>query len=104
MKLLELNGIVDKEIIAVVKYHHERMDGKGYPDGLKGDEIPMSAKICSILDAYDSMVSNRVYRKGLTPLQAREEILKQRGTQFDEFYVREFLSIPNYRLESRAKI
>ncbi|MEC0144314.1 HD-GYP domain-containing protein [Paenibacillus alginolyticus] len=95
---------VEQEIIDVVKYHHERIDGKGYPYGLKGDEIPNYSKICSIIDSYDSMVSNRVYRKGLTPLQAREELMKHSGTQFDEFYVREFVSIPQDRLESRDKI
>jgi HD-GYP domain-containing protein (c-di-GMP phosphodiesterase class II) len=93
MRLLLAEGVIDEEIINIVKLHHERLDGLGYPFGMKGDEIPIYARICSIIDAYDSMLSNRVYRKGISPLEAREELLKHSNTQFDEFYVREFLSI-----------
>jgi HD-GYP domain-containing protein (c-di-GMP phosphodiesterase class II) len=101
MRLLLAEGDIDEEIVSIVKFHHERPDGLGYPFGLKGDEIPIHARICSIIDAYDSMLSNRVYRKGISPLKAREELLNQCGTQFDEFYVREFLSIPERLLEIR---
>ncbi|ODS30819.1 MAG: putative phosphohydrolase [Candidatus Scalindua rubra] len=66
-----------------VRHHHETYDGKGYPDGLKGDEIHLIARIISIADTYDAMTSVRVYRKGLLPETAFEEIEKGAGTQFD---------------------
>jgi diguanylate cyclase (GGDEF)-like protein len=65
------------------KYHHERYDGKGYPDGLKGEEIPYTARIICIADAFDAMTSNRVYRKKLSLDYVKEEIRRCSGTQFD---------------------
>ena len=65
------------------KYHHERYDGKGYPEGLKGENIPYIARIIAVADAYDAMTSNRVYRKHLTHEQAMSELKKGEGTQFD---------------------
>lgn len=65
------------------KYHHERYDGKGYPEGLKGEEIPFIARIISVADAYDAMTSNRVYRKQLASEKVMEELEKGIGTQFD---------------------
>lgn len=65
------------------KYHHERFDGRGYPDGLKGNDIPYIAKIIGIADAYDAMSSNRVYRKRFSDEKILEEIEKCKGTQFD---------------------
>ncbi len=64
-------------------YHHERYDGKGYPDGLKGEEIPEIARIISVADAYDAMTSNRSYRDAIPQQIVREEIVKGAGTQFD---------------------
>lgn len=64
-------------------YHHERYDGKGYPDGLKGDDIPEIARIISVADAYDAMSSNRSYRNAIPQQLVREEIIKGAGTQFD---------------------
>ncbi len=66
-----------------VRHHHERYDGKGYPDGLKGDEIHLVARIISIADTYDAMTTSRVYRKGLPKKIAFKEIEKGAGTQFD---------------------
>ena len=66
-----------------VRNHHERYDGKGYPDGLKGDEIHLVARIISIADTYDAMTTSRVYRKGLPKEVAYKEIEKGAGTQFD---------------------
>ncbi len=65
------------------KYHHERYDGKGYPNGLKGEEIPLIARIIGLADAYDAMSSNRVYRRQLAREKVLEEINRCRGTQFD---------------------
>ena len=64
-------------------YHHERYDGKGYVHGLKGEEIPLNARIIGIADAFDAMTANRVYRKQLDMNHVIEEIRKGRGTQFD---------------------
>ena len=65
-----------------VRWHHERLDGKGYPDGLKGDDIPEYARIISVADSYDAMTSNRSYRSSLPQDVVRAEIKKQIGTQF----------------------
>ena len=64
-------------------YHHERYDGRGYPDGLKGEDIPEIARIISVADAYDAMTSNRSYRQALPQQLVREEMVKGSGTQFD---------------------
>ncbi|MFH1994626.1 MAG: HD domain-containing phosphohydrolase [Nitrospinota bacterium] len=80
-----------KEILDGVKFHHERYDGKGYPDGLKGDEISMEARIIAIADSYDAMTSDRPYRKGLTTEKAKEELARCSGTQFDPEIVEIFL-------------
>lgn len=73
----------DKRVCYGAKYHHERYDGKGYPNGLKGDAIPEIARIIAVADAYDAMTSDRSYREALPQEVVREEILKGRGTQFD---------------------
>ena len=65
------------------KYHHERWDGKGYPEGLKGEDIPLHARILAIADAYDAMTSNRVYRNALTDDTVIKELENGCGTQFD---------------------
>ncbi len=65
-----------------VKYHHERYDGTGYPEGLKGDQIPLIAAIIAVADSYDAMVSDRPYRKGLPQEKAMDEIEKLAGKQF----------------------
>ena len=65
-----------------VRWHHERLDGKGYPDGLSEAEIPEFARIISVADAYDAMTSNRSYRKYLPQAIVRSEIFKGIGTQF----------------------
>ena len=72
-----------KNIDLGAKYHHERYDGKGYPDGLKGEDIPFIARIISVADAFDAMTSDRVYRKHLDSVVVRAEIEKGIGTQFD---------------------
>ncbi|MBP3256309.1 MAG: HD domain-containing protein [Clostridia bacterium] len=67
-------------------FHHERYDGKGYPFGLKGDEIPEVARIIAVADAYDAMTSKRSYRDSLPQKKVREELVKGTGKQFDPFY------------------
>ncbi|MFZ4714844.1 MAG: HD domain-containing phosphohydrolase [Bacteriovoracaceae bacterium] len=79
-----------KNVTDGMRYHHERPDGKGYPFGLKGSEIPVIAMIISVADTFDAMISTRPYRKGLPPMVAYEEIMKHSGTQFDDVVVEAF--------------
>ena len=67
----------------IVRGHHERWDGAGYPDRLRGEAIPIGARIVSVVDAYDAMLHDRPYRSRLTDDQAREELIRNRGSQFD---------------------
>ena len=82
-----------KPIAEMVLCHHERWDGKGYPRGLKGKDIPVLSRIIAIVDAYDAMVNDRAYRKALKPEVAQEEIRVNAGTQFDPALAREFLTM-----------
>ena len=85
-----------KDITTIVKHHHERFDGKGYPDGLHGDEIPIEAAILTIADSFDAMTSDRPYRKALTQEEAFEELKRNAGTQFHPQLVETFISIMNH--------
>jgi PAS domain S-box-containing protein len=77
----------------VVAYHHERWDGSGYPWGVSGEEIPVAARIFSVVDAFDAMISNRPYRDAISAEQAIDEIERCSGTQFDPVVVAAFLPI-----------
>ncbi|MGH3087498.1 MAG: HD domain-containing phosphohydrolase [Rubrobacteraceae bacterium] len=79
--------------VPVIRHHHERFDGAGYPDGLPGADIPLAARIVFVADAYDSMTRDRSYRKGLTHEVALEEIANNSGTQFDPEVAQTFLKI-----------
>ncbi len=68
---------------SITRWHHERIDGNGYPDGLKGEQIPLEARICFVSDAYEAMTSDRSYRNSLPPEQAFDELKRNSGTQFD---------------------
>lgn len=83
VEVLEQLSSFSKEVIASVRGHHERVDGKGYPDGLKGDEIPLPARIIKVCDAIDAMLSDRPYRKALSLAQVREQLVIYSGLQFD---------------------
>ena len=78
----------------IVLYHHERYDGKGYPKGLKGKQIPFPARLFAIIDAYDAMTTKRCYRDKLSPEEAIEEITRQKDKQFDPSLVD--LLIPHF--------
>ena len=89
-RILETIPFLD-DIVSVVRYHHERWDGKGYPDGLAGDKIPYLARVLAVADAYDAMITDRPYRKAMPAEDARAELLACAGTQFDPEVVRLFV-------------
>jgi len=73
-----------REAAEIIRYHHERPDGTGYPRGLKGDEIPLAARIINVVDAFDAMTSDRPYRKALPIEKVIDELQRYKGKQFDE--------------------
>ncbi len=77
----------------VIRHHHERYDGTGYPDGLKGDSIPFLSRVLYVADAFDSMTADRPYRKAPGKDYAVSELIRCSGTQFDPAVVMEFLKI-----------
>ncbi len=79
-------------VLPTILYHHERYDGHGYPNGLKGEEIPYLARVLSIIDAYNAMISPRAYRSGLSGRQAIEELRRHAGTQFDPHVTAAFIA------------
>ena len=81
-----------EEAAEIVLSHEERFDGAGYPRGLRGQQIPLGARLFAIIDTLDAMTSDRSYRKALTFDQARAEIIKMSGTQFDPVAVQAFLA------------
>ena len=86
---------VFKEIIPIVEYHHEKYDGNGYPFKLKGDEIPLAARITAVADTFDAMTSKRSYRDPIPLTDVVQEFKKCSGTQFDPNIVNTFLDIIN---------
>jgi len=87
-----------QDIVPGVLCHHERIDGKGYPEGLMGQDIPLAGRIVGLADSFDAMTSKRVYRNAMTIEHALEEIRKGLGTQFDEDIGRVFLNSDINRL------
>ena len=79
-----------KDVVEIIKYHHEKYDGTGYPYGAKGEDIPLGSRIIAVGDAFDSVVSNRIYRNKVSVEEALEEIKKGSGTQFDPVVVKAF--------------
>ena len=87
------SATIFKEIIPIVKHHHEKFDGRGYPSGLKGEEIPYLARIAAIADTFDAMTSRRSYRDALDLQIVKDEIERCKGTQFDPKLADVFLDI-----------
>ncbi len=77
----------------IAMHHHERWDGQGYPAGLRGDQIPLAARIVAVADVYDALISPRVYKGPVTPEEARQVIVAGAGTQFDPHIVQAFLDV-----------
>ena len=90
--LISKLGLWDREM-EIIRHHHERFDGKGYPDGLKGENIPKLARIMSVADCYDAMASDRAYRKKMEKSLVLKIIRKNSGTQFDPQVVEAFLRV-----------
>ncbi len=82
-----------REKVPLIKYHHERYDGKGYPEGLKGENIPLMARIVCVADSFDAMTSKRAYRDVMPLDEARNELVKCSGTQFDPRVINAFLEV-----------
>ena len=95
---------VFKDILPMVKHHHERFDGRGYPSGLAGTDIPLIARIAAVADTFDAMTSKRTYRNSLPLDFVKEEIKKCSGTQFDPEIAGIFLDILNNDYQEIAQI
>lgn len=93
-KAVEMLRFLDflKDVLPNIEYHHERYDGKGYPSGLKGGQIPLGARILAVADAYDALTSERPYRPALSNGRAMETLKQGAGTQWDPIVVEAFLS------------
>jgi HD-GYP domain-containing protein (c-di-GMP phosphodiesterase class II) len=91
-----------RRALPYVLFHHERWDGTGYPSGLRGDAIPVSARLLAIADAFDAMVSPRPYRHALTHERALLEISACAGTQFDPWIAELFLDVWSERVDAVA--
>ncbi len=97
-------GFMEREQF-IIRHHHERMDGWGYPDGLKGDELDLLTKILIVVDSYDAMTSSRNYRRNLNMDEAIQELRTHAGTQFDPEIVDTFThSVPNFVLSFSASV
>ncbi|MCX7919582.1 MAG: response regulator [bacterium] len=93
-----------QEVSLYLKHHHEWYNGKGYPDGLQGDDIPLGAQIIAVADAYDAMTSDRPYRRSYTHHEAIQEITNCSGSQFAPKVVEAFLSRYKYGIPEEAKV
>jgi putative nucleotidyltransferase with HDIG domain len=83
-----------QDVSRIVRHHHERWDGKGYPDGIAGEAIPLGARIFAVADSFDAMTSDRPYRRAMSVKDARVEVARCRGTQFDPTVVDAFVAVP----------
>jgi HD-GYP domain-containing protein (c-di-GMP phosphodiesterase class II) len=84
----------------IVRHHHERWDGNGYPDRRRGEQIPVSARVFAIVDTVDAMTSDRPYRAGLSLDVATQELITHAGTQFDPAFVEAFTALDTGEIEA----
>ena len=91
-----------EDVASIVRHHHERWDGRGYPDGLAGDAIPLGARIFAVADSFDAMTSDRPYRRAMSIEEACAEVARCRGTQFDPTVAAAFARIGHERLSRIA--
>ena len=92
-----------KHIARSILYHHERYDGTGYPEGLKGEEIPILSRILAIVDSFDAMIYKRPYSNPKTPQEAVDEILRCSGSQFDPNLVEVFINLVSEKYDIKIK-
>ncbi len=92
------------EVIFDIKHHHERFDGRGYPGKLAGEDIPLGARILCAADSFDAMTSNRSYHKSMSIEDAREEMIRCSGTQFDPEVVKAFLDVQDEEQEKKDRL
>jgi diguanylate cyclase (GGDEF)-like protein/putative nucleotidyltransferase with HDIG domain len=92
-----------EDVISGIRYHHERWDGRGYPEGLAGTEIPIMGRLLAVPDAYSALTTNRPYRKGLSTEEALFEIERSIRTQFDPLIAKTFIEIMERQLELKGK-
>lgn len=110
VEILKEAGFTDEELLKVIKSHHERLDGRGYPDGLTKGQIPFLSKIISIADSYDAMNQKRCYRERQELDYIRGQFISGEGTQFDQRLTSVFLSfldeeyIISQALEPKGKV
>ena len=99
-----LDGLIDlDDICQMVRHHHERVDGKGYPDGIAGEKLDLGSRILAVADTYDAMTTDRPYRKGLSRETAVAELQRVMGSQLDSDIVQAFLSISEQSLRQNEK-
>ena len=87
------------EELEIIRFHHERYDGKGYPDQLGGESIPLLARLLSIVDVYDALTSDRIYRPALSVTEAREILKKESGKSFDPNLLTKWLKLTTKNYE-----
>jgi len=86
----------------IVRHHHERFDGSGYPDGLRGPAIPLGARIVAVVDVYDALTSDRAYRPALAPPVVIDRLRREAGRTLDGDLVALFVDLPNHGPADRA--
>jgi response regulator RpfG family c-di-GMP phosphodiesterase len=91
------------KVLPVIRHHHERYDGRGYPDGLKGREIPIGSRILAVIDAYQAMVSDRPHRAAMSQDAAFDELVRNAGSQFDPEVVEVFISMMEKKYPGKAR-
>lgn len=99
--LAEITSGIDESVKSYVSFHHERWDGKGYPKGLKGDQIPLGAQIIAVADTFDAMTSDRPYRKGFEAEDALSRLIDAAGTQFNPRVLHTFFELMDFDVKSQ---
>jgi HD-GYP domain-containing protein (c-di-GMP phosphodiesterase class II) len=92
-----------KNVVPIILHHHERYDGYGYGSKLRGDEIPVGARIVAVVDVYQALVSNRPYRKAYSKKSALKIIREESGTHFDPKIVKVFLDVLSKKKDKKAR-
>jgi putative nucleotidyltransferase with HDIG domain len=97
-----LEAVLGPEVLDAIRHHHERMDGRGYPDGVLAGKLPMVCRLVAVADAYDAITSDRPYRIGRSPGEACRELRSVAGLQLDPELVEELIDLERRRLGARA--